>query len=127
VNSVNLIGNLTRDPESRETKGGTKVCTLRLAMSARAANGIPVYVDVTTFDRQAEVCAEYLRKGRSGAVSGRLGYSEWEVDGQKRSKHEVIAERVEFLSSGAPEDDVATNEPAPAQRSERGRRASGGR
>ena len=115
MNSINLIGNLTRDPATRETKGGTRVCTLRLAVSARA-NGDPVYVDVVAFDRQAEVCDEYLKKGRAVAVSGRLGYSEWESDGQKRSKHEVIAERVEFLSAGSPEENGATEGD---QRSER--------
>jgi single-strand DNA-binding protein len=86
VNSINLIGNLTRDPDTRETKGGTTVCSMRLAVSARG-NGDPVYLDVVAFDRQAEVCDEYLKKGRAVAVSGRLGYSECESDGCKRSKH----------------------------------------
>ena len=104
MNGVNLIGNLTRDPHTRETKGAKPVCTLRLAVSARGKDADPVYVDVVAFERQAEVCDEYLRKGRRVAVSGRLGHSEWESDGNKRSKHEVITERVEFLSTGAREE-----------------------
>jgi single-strand DNA-binding protein len=127
VNSINLIGNLTRDPETRQTQGGTTVCTMRLAVSARGRDRDPVYVDVVTFDRQAEVCDEYLEQGRAVAVSGRLGYLEWEADGQRRSKHEVIADRVELLSAGAPEENGATDEPAPVQRPERGRRPSGRR
>jgi hypothetical protein len=72
VNSINLIGNLTRDPDARQTHGGTTVCNMRLAVSARG-RGDPVYVDVVAFDRQAEVCDEHLRSGRAVAVSGDLG------------------------------------------------------
>ena len=122
MNSINLIGNLTRDPDTRETKGGKPVCTLRLAVSARG-NGEPVYVDVVAFERQAEVCDEYLKKGRAVAVSGRLGYSEWEAEGQKRSKHEVIADSVQFLSAGAPEEGGAERD----RRSQRTGRPSGRR
>jgi single-strand DNA-binding protein len=126
VNSINLIGNLTRDPETRQSQGGKTVCNMRLAVSARGNHNDPVYVDVVAFERQAEVCAEYLKRGRAVAVSGRLAFSEWETDGQKRSKHEVIAERVEFLSAGAPEDESA-DAPAPAQQPARRGRPSGRR
>ena len=97
MNSVNLIGRLTRDPELRETKGGKPVCTMRLAVNG-VREGDVTYVDVVTFDKQAEACAGHLSKGRQVAVAGRLSYSEWEADdGSKRSKHEVIG-RVKFLS-----------------------------
>jgi single-strand DNA-binding protein len=97
MNSVNLIGRLTRDPELRETKGGKPVCTMRLAVNG-AREGDVTYVDVVTFDKQAEACAGHLAKGRQVAVAGRLSYSEWKAeDGSKRSKHEVIG-RVKFLS-----------------------------
>ena len=97
MNSVNLIGRLTRDPELRETKGGKPVCTMRLAVNG-VREGDVTYVDVVTFDKQAEACAGHLAKGRQVAVAGRLSYSEWEADdGSKRSKHEVIG-RVKFLS-----------------------------
>ena len=97
MNSVNLIGRLTRDPELRETKGGKPVCTMRLAVNG-VRDGDVTYADVVTFDKQAEACAGHLAKGRQVAVAGRLSYSEWEADdGSKRSKHEVIG-RVKFLS-----------------------------
>ena len=55
------------------------------------------FVDVTAFGKLAEVCAQHLRKGRQVAVQARLSYREWEVDGQRRSKHEVIAASIDFL------------------------------
>jgi single-strand DNA-binding protein len=68
----------------------------------------PTYVDVSTFDKAADACAEHLAKGRRIAVSGRLVYREWEAeDGSKRSKHSVIG-RVEFLG-GKPQGSSADN------------------
>ena len=99
MNSVNLIGRLTRDPELRSTPSGTAVCTMRIAVNG-AREGEVTYVDVVAFEKQAEACAAHLTKGREIAVSGRLSYSEWQApDGAKRSKHEVIG-RVRFLSGG---------------------------
>lgn len=96
MNSVSVIGNLTRDPELRRTEGGMSVCNMRLAINGIRENEV-TYVDVVAFEKQADACARYLRKGRKVAVEGRLSYSEWEADdGTKRSKHEVIG-RVEFL------------------------------
>jgi single-strand DNA-binding protein len=94
MNIVSLTGRLTRDPELQE-RGGKTVCDLRIAVD----NGQyePTYVDVSTFDGQAEACAKYLAKGRQVAVDGRLVYREWEAeDGSKRSRHSVVG-RVEFL------------------------------
>ena|SRR5689334_13478858 len=103
MNSINLVGRLTRDPELRETKGDTKVAGMRLAIPRRPKNGdaqAPVYVDVTAFGKLADNCSEYLAKGRRISVSGRLEYSEWtDSDGGKHSKHEVIADQVDFLDS----------------------------
>lgn len=101
MNSVALVGRLTKDPELGhiESQDGRAVCDLRIAITNGAENP-PTYVDVSTFDRQAEACATYLAKGREVAVSGRLVYREWEAeDGFKRSKHSVIG-RVQFLGSG---------------------------
>jgi single-strand DNA-binding protein len=109
MNSINLVGRLTRDPELRETKGDTKVAGMRLAIPPRPKYGeqqAPVYVDVTSFGVLAQNCAEYLAKGRRIAVSGRLEYSEWtDRDGGKHSKHEVIADQVNFLD--APQNGTA--------------------
>jgi single-strand DNA-binding protein len=101
MNSVNLIGRLTRDVESRQTKGDQTVANMRLAVPRRKRNGEqpePVYIDVVAFGALGDLCAEYLAKGRQVAVSGRLEYSEWKAqDDTPRSKHEVIADTVDFL------------------------------
>lgn len=105
-NRVILLGNLTRDPEMRYTPNGTAVCTFGLAVNQRSGTGDNakdevLFVDITTFGRQAETSAEYLSKGRAVLIEGRLQYRTWEAqDGGKRSKHEVVAERVQFLGQG---------------------------
>jgi single-strand DNA-binding protein len=102
MNSVTLIGNLTKDPEMRGD-GETKVCRMRLADS-NGAKDDPVYIDVAAFGRQAETCQRYLRKGRAVAINGRLRFREWEAEGGgKRSAHSIAADRVDFLSSGRKE------------------------
>ena len=109
MNSINLVGRLTRDPETRSSSGGTNIAGMRLAIPRRPKNGeqqAPVYVDVTVFGKLAENCAEYLDKGRRIAVSGRLEYSEWtDQEGGKHSKHEVVADQIDFLD--APQNGTA--------------------
>jgi single-strand DNA-binding protein len=109
MNSINLVGRLTRDPDSRSSAGGTNIAGMRLAIPHRPKNGEqqdPVYVDVTAFGALADNCAKYLAKGRRVAVAGRLEYSEWtDNDGAKHSKHEVIADQVDFLD--APQNGTA--------------------
>jgi single-strand DNA-binding protein len=106
LNSVVLLGNLTRDPEVRYTPSGTPVATLGLAVNNRMKQGDewkddPCFIDVVVFGKQAESCGEYLAKGQSILVEGRLRYRTWEgQDGQKRSKHEVTAFRVQFMPKG---------------------------
>jgi single-strand DNA-binding protein len=96
MNRVTITGRLTKDPELTD-RDGTQVCDLRIAENG-GRNGQPMYVDVAVFRRQAEVCAQHLRKGRLVGVTGQLRYSEWQAqDGSKRSKHSVVAQRVEFL------------------------------
>ncbi len=101
MNSVNLIGRLTKDPELRYTANGNAVCTLRLAVTRRKRNGDDqgaVFIDVVSFGPRAEAVAEHMTKGRQVAVSGRLEYQEWKAqDGSPRSRHEVIGEQVQFL------------------------------
>ncbi len=97
MNQIGLTGRLTRDPELRSTRSGEDVCALRLAVDG-PEEADTVFVDVTAFGPLASNCAEYLGQGRALAVAGRLAYSEWETpDGQKRSKHEVIAHAIDFL------------------------------
>lgn len=107
VNSVVLVGNLTRDPELRgAADGGTTICGLRLAVNGRRKAGDswvdePNFFDVTVFGGQAQACADHLAKGRQVAISGRLDWREWDAsDGSgKRQAVQVIAEQVQFLGS----------------------------
>ena len=108
LNRVYLVGNLTRDPELRRLPTtGTAVSMLRLAISdsflRRSDNQrveSVVYLDVEVWDRQAETCSQYLRKGSSVLVEGRIQMDEWTDNktGEKRSRLKVRGERVQFLS-----------------------------
>jgi single-strand DNA-binding protein len=105
MNVVTITGRLTKDPELSERSGST-VCDMRIAENSGREDSQTLYIDVAVFRRQAEVCAEHLSKGRLVAISGRLRYSEWEAeDGSKRSRHSIVAQRVEFLD---PKDDEPT-------------------
>ena len=104
-NRVILMGNLTKDPEVRYTPSGDAVADLRLAVNRRfkGRDGEDredtCFVGVTVWRRQAETCAEYLRKGSQVLVEGSLKYDEWERDGQKHSRLSVTASRVQFMDS----------------------------
>lgn len=105
MNTVSLIGNLTRDPELRHTKGGTAVADLGVAVNSREKDSDGDWVDradffdVTVWGKTAENCAEYLEKGKKVGIVGRLRYETWENDeGQKRSKVKIVASTVEFLT-----------------------------
>lgn len=103
-NKVILMGNLTKDPEIRYTPSGTPVANFRLAVNNRYKQGEEFkeevcYIDVVVFGKQAENCGQYLGKGQGVIVDGRLQERRWETeDGVKRSKHEVVAQTVRFLS-----------------------------
>src|SRR5205085_10518572 len=103
MNTIQLIGRLTKDPELRFTNSGMATTTLRLAVPRRKRNGEdqpPVYVDVVTFGAQAEAVAKYVTKGRRVAVTGRLEYRAWkDQDDRPHSKPEVVADQVEFLQA----------------------------
>jgi single-strand DNA-binding protein len=102
-NKVILIGNLTRNPEVRYTPSGVPVTSFGLAVNRRfrQADGLKeevCYIDVVVFGKQAEHCGQYLSKGNGVIVDGRIQQRRWETeDGQKRSKHEVVAQTVTFL------------------------------
>ena len=106
INRVVLVGNLTKDPELRQTPSGTSVCKLRIAVNTRQKDSTgqwvdkPNYFDVTVWGNQGESCAQYLTKGRPVGVDGRLDWREWDAqDGTKRQAVEIIAESVQFLGS----------------------------
>jgi single-strand DNA-binding protein len=107
INRVNITGNLTRDPELRATAGGMSVLKLGVAVNDRRKNqstgeweDAPNFVDVTVFGARAEALSRYLSKGAKVAIEGKLRWSQWENPaGEKRSKLEVVADEIEFMSS----------------------------
>ncbi len=124
MNSVILLGNLTRDPELRSTPQGTAVATFGLAVNRRYRQEDQqkeevCFVDIVTFGRQAETASEYLRKGSLALIEGRLQWRSWETaEGQKRSKHEVVANNVQFMPRGSGgQDGEASQSTRPAAQS----------
>ena len=108
MNSVILIGNLTRDPELRYATGGsqTAICRFTVAVNDRRRNpqtqeweDNPSFIPVVVFGKQAENCDRYLSKGRKVAVQGRIQTGSYEKDGRTVYTTEVIANNVEFLNS----------------------------
>ena len=105
INKVMISGNLTRDPELRETAGGSSVLSFGVAVNDRRRNqqtgeweDYPNFIDCVVFGNRAEPLSRYLSKGTKVAVEGRLRWSQWEKDGQRRSKIEVIVDECEFMS-----------------------------
>lgn len=122
INRVVISGNLTRDPDLRATAGGMQVMSLGVAVNDRRRNSqtgewedYPNFVDCTMFGTRAESLARFLSKGTKVTIEGKLRWSQWERDGQKRSKLEVVVDDLEFMSSrpqGAPAQQYA---PQPQQ------------
>ena len=117
-NRVILLGRLTRDPELRYTPAGSPVCNFDLAVNrtyttqAGERRDETCFITIVVWGKQGENCAEYLKKGRQALVEGRLTQRSWETpEGQKRSKHEVVADRVQFM-------DARSAAPAPAPEDE---------
>jgi len=101
MNSVILIGNLTTDVELRDFGPEKQLATFGLAVDRGGKDSDTDFFRISAWDRQAQLCADYLAKGRKIAVEGRLRYRTWEDEGKKRSAVEVVAYRVEFLSTQA--------------------------
>lgn len=105
INRVVISGNLTRDPELRNTASGTAVLSFGVAVNDRRRNqqtgeweDYPNFVDCTMFGTRAQSISGFLHKGNKVAIEGKLRYSSWERDGQKRSKLEVIIDEIEFMT-----------------------------
>jgi single-strand DNA-binding protein len=134
LNQVTLMGNLTRDPELRQTPNGQNVTNFSLALNrsykdqAGEWQEVTDYIDIVCWGPLAERVAQYLSKGRRCLVQGRLQSRSWEQDGQKRNKVEVLASDVTFLDSrggeegggnggggGASAPAAASSKPAPSK------------
>jgi len=102
LNKAMVFGNLTRDPEARALPSGGQVCSFGLATNRvyKKADGTKAeqteFHNIVVFGRQAETCAQYLKKGSSAYVEGRLQTRTWEGEKGKQYKTEIIAERVQF-------------------------------
>ena len=105
INRVMISGNLTRDSELRQTGSGMHVLGFGVAVNDRRKNpqtgdweDYPNFIDCTMFGARAEAVSKYLLKGTKVSIEGKLRWSQWERDGQKRSKIEVIVDELEFMS-----------------------------
>jgi single-strand DNA-binding protein len=122
-NKVILLGNLTRDPEVRYTPNGIAVASFAIAVNRKYKQGDETkeevsYIDIVVFGKQAESCGQYINKGDSVLIDGRLQQRRWETeDGQKRNKIEVVAQSVNFMpkrsSGGGQSQGHGHAEPAP--------------
>lgn len=117
INRVVLTGNLTRDVELRRTQSGMAIMSFGIAVNDRRKNpqtgeydDYANFVDCTMFGSRAEAVANYLSKGSKVGLEGKLRYSTWERENQKRSKLEVIVDEIEFLS---PKQQQAQKAPEP--------------
>ena len=104
VNSVVLIGRLTRDAELKYTSSGVAICKFSLAVNRSKKSGDRwedevSFFDCTSFGRSAEAVSQYMTKGKQIGIQGELRQDRWEKDGQSRSKVEVIANTVQLLGS----------------------------
>lgn len=106
INRATISGNLTRDAELRSTASGMPVLSFSVAVNDRRKNSqtgewedVPNFIDCTMFGTRAQSLSQYLTKGTKVAVEGKLRWSQWERDGQKRSKIEIIVDSLDFMSS----------------------------
>lgn len=107
MNKVILFGNLTRDPELKALPTGNQVATFGIATNRRVKKGeqwesVPEFHNIVAWGRQAEVCAQYLKKGSSVLVEGRIQTRSWDSpDKGKQYRTEIVIENFEFGSRGA--------------------------
>ncbi|AZV47053.1 single-stranded DNA-binding protein [Nautilia sp. PV-1] len=113
-NKVILVGNLTRDVELKYTPTGTAIAKFGLATNRTYKDNVTgenkqevMFIDITVFGRSAEIANQYLRKGRRVLIEGRLVLDQWvDQTGQKRSKHSIVAEKVQFMENKSSGDET---------------------
>jgi single-strand DNA-binding protein len=109
-NKVILVGNLTRDPELGYTKDSKAYAKFGLAVNE--GENYTLFIDCTAWNKTAELIDQYVKKGSPVLIEGRLKLESWEKDGQKRSKHSVSVDRIQFLASRSQQEETSTAEPA---------------
>jgi len=110
MNLVALIGNLASEPELKYTPAGRAVCTFTLAVSRQGGDSADMF-SIVAWERQAEICSEYLNLGRRVGVEGRLHHTTYSADDGKHSKVEIVANRIQLLGAGRTTAAAATPEP----------------
>ena len=121
INQVSITGNLTREPELRNTAGGTAVLSFGIAVNDRRKNAsgqwedVPNFFECVTFGNRATALSDILTKGMKVAVAGKLHYSSWEKDGQKHSKVDIIAQDIELMQNRKPQQQQDYQPPQQAQ------------
>ena len=103
MNSVSLVGNLATDVELKDI-GEKKVASFLLAVDRGGRDAGADFVWISAWDRQGELCAEYLARGSRVGIEGRLKSRTWEQDGRRRDAIEVVARRIDFLSGNRSEE-----------------------
>ena len=113
MNKVILLGRLTRDPETSYLANQTALAKFGLAVNRKWKDKEEVmFIDCTAFGKTAEIMGEHLTKGRQVLIEGRLALDQWESkDGQKRSKHEVVVDRFDFIGG---REEAPRGQPAPS-------------
>lgn len=120
-NRVVLLGNLTKDPELKKAPSGVSVARLRLAVNETVRDRqsgqpkeVACFVDIAVWDRQADSCGQYLKRGSQVLVEGRLVYEEWKnAQGEQRNRLSVRADRVQFLNNSVAHRDGTSSQQAP--------------
>lgn len=116
MNSVSLIGNLTRKPETKYSPGDNPLAICRFSIAINSGYGDNKRVDypnIVVFGKTAENCEKFLDKGRKVAIEGRIQTGSYEKDGHKVYTTDIVANRVEFLGGGEKAETTGTNEPDP--------------
>lgn len=109
LNSIVLAGNVVKDPSTRSTPTGKSVSTLRLAVNWPLSDKEVLFIDVDTWDKQADFVSKHVKKGSSVSVVGRLKMDEWMKDGNKQSKYLVVADRINFIGGKKKEDGTSSS------------------
>ncbi len=103
-NSITAMGHLVQDPTTRHTSTGKSITTFRICASDSNSKN-KCFIDVETWEKTADACAQYLTKGREVLVNGELCLSTWQKDGATLTKHFIKGDRVKFIGGGKKDGD----------------------
>jgi len=108
LNVITLVGNVVADPTARATNTGKNVATVRLAVNNPLNDKEVLFINVDTWEKQADFVTKFVKKGSMVSAVGRLKQDEWEKDGVKRTAYSVVADRVNFIGSKKKDAGAAT-------------------